>query len=58
MPPAPFRSELLQLDAPNNMIDEIWNVVFEYTAPNLEVGEQSVLASVGLLHVMHPTNTN
>ena len=37
MPPAPFRSELLQLAAPNNMIDEIWNVVFKYAAPNLEV---------------------
>ena len=33
----PFKSELLQLDAPNNMISEIWDIVFKYCAPDLEV---------------------
>ena len=33
----PYRSELKLLDAPNNMIDEIWDVVFNYCAPDLEV---------------------
>ena len=33
----PYRSELKLLDAPNNMIEEIWNVVFNYCAPDLEV---------------------
>ena len=58
MPPAPFRSELLQLDAPNNMIDEIWNVVFEYTAPSIEVSEQMLLMfyKCGPLHVMRQIN--
>ena len=35
--PFPFKSALRELQPPTEMIYEIWDVVFDYTAPDIEV---------------------
>ena len=39
----PFKSALLSLTFPNNMIDEIWKIAIDFTAPDIEVRSTSIL---------------
>ena len=51
-----FKSALLELEPPTEMIYEIWKVVFDYTAPDLEVGMTHMCCTASNANIRTPYN--